>query len=115
MCFNLIDPISFQNVKERWIPELKEHAPKVPFILVGLKSDGRTLSKAKSVKTDEGEAMARKVGAKCYVECSACTQVTIQPTFLVEGLPVSIISVFWPICFYKTLYKSPIDLNNRLL
>ena len=76
VCFNLIDPISFQNVKERWIPELKEHAPKVPFILVGLKSDGRTLSKAKSVKTDEGEAMARKVGAKCYVECSACTQVT---------------------------------------
>lgn len=81
VCFNLIDPISFQNVKERWIPELKEHAPKVPFILVGLKSDGRTLSKAKSVKTDEGEAMARKVGAKCYVECSACTQKNVKNVF----------------------------------
>ena len=77
VCFNLIDPISFQNVKERWLPELKEHAPKVPFILVGLKSDGRTLSKTKSVKTDEGEQMARKIGAKCYVECSACTQVRV--------------------------------------
>jgi len=81
VCFNLIDPISFQNVKERWLPELKEHAPKVPFILVGLKSDGRGLSKTKSVKTDEGEQMARKIGAKCYVECSACTQKNVKNVF----------------------------------
>jgi len=81
VCFNLIDPVSFQNVKERWIPELKEHAPKVPFLLVGLKSDGRNLSKAKSIKTEEGENLARKIGAKCYVECSACTQKNVKNVF----------------------------------
>ena len=37
LCFNLVDPNSFQNVREKWINELNEYAPNVPIILVGLK------------------------------------------------------------------------------
>ncbi|NXR99127.1 RHOQ protein, partial [Oxylabes madagascariensis] len=31
----VVNPASFQNVKEEWVPELKEYAPNVPFLLVG--------------------------------------------------------------------------------
>ena len=86
LCFNLVDQISFQNVKEKWVPELREYAPKVPIILVGLQSDERNVhpmkwsqgsQKSKPIKTEEGELLARKIGAKKYMECSACTQVSL--------------------------------------
>merc|ERR1711971_1527821 len=32
---------SFENVKEKWIPEINHHCPKVPYILVCTKSDLR--------------------------------------------------------------------------
>lgn len=35
ICFSVVNPASFQNVKEEWVPELKEYAPNVPFLLVG--------------------------------------------------------------------------------
>ena len=36
VCYSPVIPSSFTNVKENWIPELKEKAPNVPFILVSL-------------------------------------------------------------------------------
>ena len=48
LCFNLVDQISFQNVKEKWVPELREFAPKVPIILVGLQSDERNVHPMKN-------------------------------------------------------------------
>ncbi|KUF91923.1 hypothetical protein AM588_10004268 [Phytophthora nicotianae] len=45
---------SFENVKSKWLPEIRHHAPGVPFILVGTKSDLRddeeTLEKLKEKK-----------------------------------------------------------------
>lgn len=35
ICFSVVNPASFQNVKEEWVPELKEYAPNVPFLLIG--------------------------------------------------------------------------------
>jgi small GTP-binding protein len=90
LCFNLVDQISFQNVKEKWVPELREFAPKVPIILVGLQSDERNVhpmkwsqgsQKSKPIKTEEGELLARKIGAKKYMECSACTQKNVKNVF----------------------------------
>ena len=37
LCFSIKGPTSFQNVKTKWIPELKKHAPNVPILLVGCK------------------------------------------------------------------------------
>jgi len=90
LCFNLVDQISFQNVKEKWVPELREFAPKIPIILVGLQSDERNVhpmkwsqgsQKSKPIKTEEGELLARKIGAKKYMECSACTQKNVKNVF----------------------------------
>ena len=37
VCFSLISPSSYENVKGKWIPELSHNAPNVPIILVGTK------------------------------------------------------------------------------
>jgi small GTP-binding protein len=41
VCYSVISPNSFSNVKYKWRYELKELAPTVPKILVGLKNDLR--------------------------------------------------------------------------
>src|SRR6185436_2596273 len=41
IAYSIISPNSFDNVKSKWYPELCHHAPNVPIILVGTKSDLR--------------------------------------------------------------------------
>merc|ERR1712178_549932 len=41
VCFSVVSMPSFNNVKSKWIPEIQHHAPGVPVILVGTKSDLR--------------------------------------------------------------------------
>lgn len=35
ICFSVVNPASFQNVQEEWVPELQEYAPSVPYLLIG--------------------------------------------------------------------------------
>jgi GTPase SAR1 family protein len=81
---------SFDNCKSKWFPEIQHHAPNVPIILVGTKSDLRNDSgilqqlaaKGLAVITKEqAEARAREINAKCYVECSAVTQEGLSNVF----------------------------------
>lgn len=41
MCFSIISPSSFENIKIRWYPELQHHCPGTPCLLVGTKMDLR--------------------------------------------------------------------------
>ncbi len=41
VCFSLVSPSTYESVSEKWIPELLHHAPGVPIILVGTKTDLR--------------------------------------------------------------------------
>lgn len=54
ICFSLVSRASFENVKSKWLPEIRHHAPGVPFILVGTKLDLRddedTLEKLREKK-----------------------------------------------------------------
>ena len=42
LCFSVISPSSYENVKIKWYPELTHHCPGVPIVLVGTKTDLRT-------------------------------------------------------------------------
>ncbi|XP_042730796.1 rho-related GTP-binding protein RhoQ [Lagopus leucura] len=90
ICFSVVNPASFQNVKEEWVPELKEYAPNVPFLLVGtqidLRDDPKTLArlndmKEKPLSVEQGQKLAKEIGAYCYVECSALTQKGLKTVF----------------------------------
>ena len=81
---------SFQNIKSKWIPELKHHAPTAKIILVGTKTDMRddkaTIDKMaekgqKPITPEQGTALAKEIGAIMYLECSALTQNGLKNVF----------------------------------
>lgn len=77
VCFSLKCPASFENVATKWIPEIKTHVGKVPLVLVGCKRDDCLKSSRDSIETvstNEGEDMAKEIGAVKYVETSAVEQ-----------------------------------------
>eukprot|EP01136_Pigoraptor_vietnamica_P015498 Opistho-1_new@58733 len=41
MCFAIDSPDSLENIKEKWVPEVRHFCPNVPFVLVGCKKDLR--------------------------------------------------------------------------
>ena len=49
VCFSVVSPSSFENVKEKWVPEITHHCQKTPFLLVGtqidLRDDAATIEK----------------------------------------------------------------------
>ncbi|KAK7208156.1 small GTPase superfamily [Myxozyma melibiosi] len=96
LCFSIDSSDSLENVQTKWIQEIAEHCPGVKLVLVALKCDLRSTandtdavqsaaaaaasgspaaiaaSTRKSyISYDEGLAVAQKVGALRYLECSA--------------------------------------------
>ena len=61
-------------MERNWLPDIRK-AGKVPFLLVGNKKDLRDAPGAPlaTVTHEEGKAMANKLGAIDYMECSAKT------------------------------------------
>jgi small GTP-binding protein len=91
ICFSLVAPTSLENVQNMWIPEVKEHCPNTPYILVGMKSDlrdsfGQHADEYRSkgmepVPTSKGEDMKKTIGAQAYLECSARMQFNLKEVF----------------------------------
>lgn len=90
ICFSVDNPASFENVRNKWWPEIQQHAPGCPFILVGtkadLRDDGEVLMRLKSrrqepVSRQQAEALAQELGAYKYLECSALTQKGLKNVF----------------------------------
>jgi small GTP-binding protein len=89
-CYSIISPASFENIKAKWYPEIQHHAPGVPIILTGTKSDLRddpnTAAQLASqglmmISIEQGEQMGRDIGAVKYMECSALTQSGLKQVF----------------------------------
>lgn len=90
VCFSIVNPTSYENVRTKWYPEIRHHAPDTPFILVGTKEDlryneewiARLRSEGKAPKTpEEGERLAAELQALKYLECSALTQAGLKRVF----------------------------------
>ncbi|KAK7102576.1 ras-like GTP-binding protein rhoA [Littorina saxatilis] len=83
ICFAIDDPDSLENVEFIWYHIVcRFRRSGVPIILVGnkkdLRNDPATLRKLEQmrespVSCEEGRAMAEKIGAAAYLECSART------------------------------------------
>lgn len=90
VCFSVTSPASFENVREKWFPEVRHHCPGVPCLIVGTQTDLRDDPSVKDklakqrmqpVRKEDGEKMARELGAVKYVECSALTQYKLKDVF----------------------------------
>ncbi|XP_063125945.1 ras-related C3 botulinum toxin substrate 3 isoform X1 [Rattus norvegicus] len=76
ICFSLVSPASFENVRAKWYPEVRHHCPHTPILLVGTKLDLRddkdTIERLRDKKLapityPQGLAMAREIGEFCQV------------------------------------------------
>jgi small GTP-binding protein len=90
ICFSLTSPESFDNVKNKWVPEVTHFNPKTPIILVGTKLDLRdneeTIASLKQhnlapIQFVKAEKLAKEINAYKYVECSALTQKNLSLVF----------------------------------
>ncbi|CAB0044639.1 unnamed protein product [Trichogramma brassicae] len=90
ICFSIINPSSYHRVSNKWIQEIRKHCPNTPVMLVGTKSDLRSdvrpavqLARYGQAPITEcqGQQLANKIGACCYVETSALTQQALKDVF----------------------------------
>jgi len=90
LCYSVVNPPSFVNVKDRWYTEIKHHCPNTPILLVGtkidLRDDAATLEELqkqdkKPISQAEAEAMAKELGAINVLECSALTTQGLKNVF----------------------------------
>ncbi|XP_009894018.1 PREDICTED: rho-related GTP-binding protein RhoV [Charadrius vociferus] len=90
VCFSVVNPSSFQNITEKWIPEIRTHNPRAPVLLVGTQADLRddvnvliSLDRyhVKPVPRPQAEGLADKIRAEAYLECSALTQKNLKEVF----------------------------------
>uniref|UniRef100_A0A4W2DPY6 Ras homolog family member J n=2 Tax=Bos TaxID=9903 RepID=A0A4W2DPY6_BOBOX len=100
ICFSVVNPASYHNVQEEWVPELKGCMPHVPYVLIGtqidLRDDPKTLArllymKEKPLTYEHGVKLAKAIGAQCYLECSALTQKGLKAVF-----DEAILTIFHP-------------------
>jgi len=90
VCFSIISPSSFENVTQKWHPEISHHCPNVPIILVGtkldLRDDKETVERLKEKKInpipyEQGMQQMKAINAVKYLECSALTQKGLKNVF----------------------------------
>jgi len=88
LCFSTISRQSFNNIKEKWAPEVKHYVPTVPTFLIGTKVDLReerapdpNTLKVDPITTDEGKGFSKEIGAALYLEISSKTGKGVQEVF----------------------------------
>jgi len=78
--FSTVLPTSAENIKSKWLKEIKQHSTTTPVFLIGsqidLREDEKTLAhlatrKEKVLSTKDGKKIAKEIGAVEYLEISA--------------------------------------------
>jgi small GTP-binding protein len=79
LVYDISKKATFENLVERWLAELKEHAaPNIVLMLVGNKCD---LKHLRSVTTEEGKEFAEKQRL-LFIETSALDSTNVESAFL---------------------------------
>mmetsp|Transcript_13774 Transcript_13774/g.16398 ORF Transcript_13774/g.16398 Transcript_13774/m.16398 type:complete len:257 (+) Transcript_13774:224-994(+) len=83
LCFSIVQPESYESIRAKWSREMNFHAHETPIVLMGLMSDLRSDESIKTrladrqlapIVEEQGHNLAKQLGARCYVECSALTR-----------------------------------------
>ncbi|CDO95456.1 unnamed protein product [Kluyveromyces dobzhanskii CBS 2104] len=80
--FAIDDPESLGNARNKWSEEVLRYCPAAPVVLVGLKKDLRSPENEHLMVTrEQAEQVAKAIGAKKYIECSALTGENVDDVF----------------------------------
>lgn len=88
LCFSVDSPDSLENVQSKWVGEIADHCEGVKLVLVALKCDLRNdedvdnlnqqfsqsnpySPQKRLISYDQGLAVAKRINASRYLECSA--------------------------------------------
>ncbi|KAJ1120598.1 hypothetical protein NDU88_008761 [Pleurodeles waltl] len=91
ICFSIVNPSSYQNVRHKWYPEVSRHCPNIPVLLVGTKKDLRNNTEVikelqkqdqAPVTSQQGTTLAKEISAVRYMECSALNQEGVTEVFM---------------------------------
>ncbi|CZT14946.1 probable rho3 protein [Ramularia collo-cygni] len=92
LCFSVDSPDSLENVESKWVGEIAENCPDVRLVLVALKcdlreqgkdddEDGPAEPKKPMIDYKQGLAVAEKIKALRYLECSAMKNRGVNEAF----------------------------------
>jgi Ras family protein A len=84
LCFAVDNRKSFDNIQDKWAAEVAHFCgPNIPKILVAMKADLRAQENPADglVSKEEGQQLARKIGAIRYIECSAKYNENVESVF----------------------------------
>ena len=80
-CYSVDSQTSLANVRAKWHPEFTLLCPNVPFLLCGTKSDLRGDPHIREVDISDAKNLAKTLGAKELIECSAMTGENLKSVF----------------------------------
>ncbi|XP_074655294.1 rho-related protein racA-like isoform X2 [Tubulanus polymorphus] len=83
MCFSVDRPTSFENIRDKWYPEVRRHCPNVPCLIVGCKADLRWDAHASTrtlVSTKSIQQLSKELGFQ-YFETSAKSSAGLKEAF----------------------------------
>jgi len=87
VCFSVKVPESFENIQNKWIPEIEHYCRGIPFIIVGHKTSLEDdINHHKQITCGQGRRLATKVGAVAYMECCAETGKGVNELFVAATL-----------------------------
>lgn len=82
VCFSIGSRTSFENVRDKWAPELRKHAPQTPILLVGTQSDRRCAgNQSNLISESDALSLAKSIKASGYIECSAKSRNGVKAVF----------------------------------
>jgi len=104
VCYSVDNPVSFANVKEKWIAEVRRYCPKAAVVILGITSYTRSRSwtywidwfnvffnpgtkldtkadAVQSVSFKEAKSLKRRLKAQAVLECSALTRENLDSVF----------------------------------
>lgn len=82
ICFSIGSRSSYENVRNKWVPEINAARPDTPLIIIGTKLDLRNNGNLTGVISEkEGEQLAKECKALEYLECSALTKEGLKEVF----------------------------------
>ncbi len=77
--FAFDNKVSFDNIKSKWMDEVKRYCADSAAVIVGTKFD--LPAEKKEVTVEEGNALATSLGAAGFVECSAKSAHNLEKVF----------------------------------